>query len=440
MKTMLLPKEIQTRIFMANDETKEVFGKNVYYGWFILATSFYLLFIGYGMRHTFGIFFKPLLAEFQLDRATLSLAFSINLLAYGFTQPLAGRLSDRFGAKFVILGSVLLTAVSMFFLHYASTLWHLYLLYGLMGIGNSGTAFVTHVGLISRWFPARKATALAIANTGASIGQLVLVPLSMVLILNYDWRTAYLILAVSLLLTAVPPILLVLRRGRAEASKATVNEPAQVLMRRAKPFTLNHWSEAFKTVPFWQLAGSYFACGYTVTTITVHLASYVTDQGYSAMTAARVLAITGGVNVFGILIIGALADRFTRKNPLALTYFIRGLAYFLLIYVESLWGIYFFSVLIGLSLLATIPPTSALTGDFFGRENVGSLFGFITLCHQMGSALSSYTGGKLFDLTSSYQLTFLISGLLCMAATLCCLTIRERRMVQSPPEVAVAAP
>lgn len=155
------------------------------------------------------------------------------------------------------------------------------------------------------------------------------------------------------------------------------------------------------------------------------------------MAAARVLAITGGVNVVGILIIGALADRCGRKNPLALTYFVRGLSYFLLFYVESLWGIYFFSVLIGLSLLATIPPTSALTGDFFGRENVGTLFGFITLSHQIGSAVSSYTGGKLFDLTGSYQLAFLISGLLCMAATLCCLTIREGRTVQAQPKVAV---
>ncbi len=425
---------------MANDETKVLFGKSIYYGWFILATSFYLLFIGYGMRHTFGIFFKPILAEFQFDRATLSLAFSINLLAYGLSQPLAGRIADRFGSKFVILGSVFLTATSMFLIHYASALWHLYLLYGLMGIGNSGTAFVTHVGFISRWFPSRKATALAIANTGASIGQLAMVPLAMALILNSNWRTAYLVLAGAMLLTAVPPILLVLGRDRPKESKSTASEPGQLPTHRAKPFTLDHWSEAFKTVPFWQLAGSYFVCGYTVTTITVHLASYVTDQGHTEMAAARVLAITGGVNVFGILIIGTLADRCGRKNPLALTYFIRGLSYFLLLYIESLWGIYFFSVLIGLSLLATIPPTSALTGDFFGRENVGTLFGFITLSHQIGSAVSSYAGGKLFDLTGSYNLAFLISGLLCMAATLCCLTIKERRTVQTQSEVAVAVP
>lgn len=424
---------------MANDDTKELFGKSVYYGWFILAASFYLLFIGYGMRHTFGIFFKPILAEFQVDRATLSLAFSINLLAYGLSQPLAGRLTDRFGSQFIILGSVLLTVVSMSFLHYASALWHLYLLYGLMGIGNSGTAFVTHVGFISRWFPLRKATALAIANTGASLGQLVLVPIAMALILNSNWRTAYLILAAAMLLTAIPPIFLVLGRDRPKESTDTASEHGKVAA-EAKPFALAHWSEACKTVPFWQLAGSYFVCGYTVTTITVHLASYVTDQGYPEMTAARVLAITGGVNVFGILIIGAMADRFSRKNPLALTYFIRGFSYFLLLYVQSLWGIYFFSVLIGLSLLATIPPTSALTGDFFGRENVGTIFGFITLSHQIGSAVSSYTGGKLFDLTGNYQLAFLISGLLCMAATLCCLTIRERRAAQAQPEVAVVVP
>ena len=420
--------------FMANEDTKELFGRNVYYGWFILATSFYLLFIGYGMRHTFGIFFKPILEEFHLDRATLSLAFSINLLAYGFTQPLAGRLSDCFGAKFVILGSVILTATSMFFLYFASSLWHIYLLFGLMGIGNSGTAFVTHVGFISRWFPSRKATALGIANTGASLGQLALVPITMALILNANWRTAYFFLSIAMILTAVPPILLVLGRDGPKESKE------QVPTQRTQPVKRDHWSEAFKTVPFWQLAGSYFVCGYTVTTITVHLASFVTDQGFPEMTAARVLAITGGVTVIGSLTIGTLADRYGRKNPLALTYVIRGLAYFFLLYVESLWGIYCFSALIGFSLLATIPPTSALTGDFFGRENVGTLFGFITLSHQIGSAVSSYAGGKLFDLTGNYQLAFLISGLLCMAATLCCLTIRERRTAKAQPRVAVAVP
>lgn len=436
---MLQPQPSKGLRFVPGEDTRQIFGRNIYYGWFILATSFYLLFIGYGLRHTFGIFFIPILAEFQFDRATLSLAFSINLLAYGMSQPLAGRLSDRFGAKFVILGSVLVSATSMFLLHFASTLWHFYLLYGLMGVGNSGTAFVTHVGFISRWFPERKATALAIANTGASLGQLTLTPLSMALILNSNWRIAYLILSAAMILTAVPPILLALGRDRPKESEEARPRPGQPKARRDTLPRLRHWSEAFKTTPFWQLAGSYFVCGYTVTTVTVHLASHVLDLGYPKMAAARVLAITGGVNIVGILLIGTLADRYGRKNPLALTYFVRGLSYFLLLYVETLSGLYLFSLLIGLSLLATIPPTSAMTGDFFGKENVGTVFGFITLAHQLGSAVSAYSGGKIFDLTGSYRPAFLISGLLCLGATVCCLTIRESRRVPTPAPAASIA-
>jgi MFS family permease len=423
---------------MKNNGETYVWGNRIYYGWFILATSFFLLFIGYGMRHTMGIFLKPILGEFQISRGIVSLAFSINLLGYGFSQPFAGRLTDRFGAKFVIMGSLLLLASSMLLLNVASSLWQVYALYGLMGVGSSGTAFVTHMGFISRWFPSRKATALAIANVGASLGQLAMVPLTMFFILNTGWRTTYLLLAALILLTTIPPTLLVLGRGKPPDSREKTGKPAQIRTRMAEPLTLNHWSEAFRTLPFWQLAGSYFVCGYTVATLVVHLPAFVTDIGFSSTTAARVLAITGGVNVIGILIVGTLADRFGRKRPLAMTYFIRGLSYFFLLYVATISELYVFSVIIGISMLATIPPTSALTGDFFGPGIVSTVFGFITLSHQIGAAVSAFMGGILFDYTGSYQSAFLISGFLLMFATLCSLSIREGKTVQAAPAVATS--
>src|SRR5207249_1877681 len=103
--------------------------------------------------------------------------------------------------------------------------------------------------------------------------------------------------------------------------------------------------------------------------------------------------------------------------------------------VRDAWSLHAFAVLFGLSFVATVPPTTALTADLFGRRSIAFLFGWIFLAHQVGAALGSLAGGLLYEQTGDYLLAFFSSALACFAAAAMVLAIRS----PTRPQVAVAA-
>ena len=151
---------------------------------------------------------------------------------------------------------------------------------------------------------------------------------------------------------------------------------------------------------------------------------YAIEHGVAEIAAASALGLMGAVNVLGGIGAGYASDRFGRRNPLALTYALRGLATLWLMTVRDPWSLHVFAVLFGLSFVATVPPTTALTADLFGRRSVAFLLGWIFLAHQVGAAAGSLLGGVLYELTGDYLAAFFTSALLCFAAASMVLAIR----------------
>ncbi len=154
--------------------------------------------------------------------------------------------------------------------------------------------------------------------------------------------------------------------------------------------------------------------------------------------AATAFALGGGLNTVGTLVVGPLSDRMGRKIPLSFVYLLRGLAFLLFIPLKNDFTVWLVPMMIGFSWIATVPLTSALTGDFFGPKNVGVLFGLVTLSHQLGSGLSAWLSGYIFDLTGSYDIAFALGGYLCFQAALLVSLIKERE-TQIPPAVPLPA-
>ena len=137
-----------------------------------------------------------------------------------------------------------------------------------------------------------------------------------------------------------------------------------------------------------------------------------------------------------------LADRFGRKNLLALVYFLRGCAYILLLLVPSSYGLWFFAVVAGFSWWATAPLTTSLTADVYGLRALGTISGVSFVFHQLGGFSSVLLAGFLHDLTGTYDWPFAIAGALLFPAALFAFTIQERkyssRYQQSVPTGAAA--
>src|SRR5215472_18375764 len=84
----------------------------VYYGWFIVATTFWMAMLSGGGRTGFGVFVLPMSEELGWNRGTISLAAALGALISGVSQPFVGRLYDRLGGRRLILVSLLISGLS----------------------------------------------------------------------------------------------------------------------------------------------------------------------------------------------------------------------------------------------------------------------------------------------------------------------------------------
>lgn len=403
----------------------------IYYGWFILCSSFFAVFLVSGFRMSFGVFLKPMVAEFHWSRAIISLAVGVNTVLYGLLQPVAGRFADRYGTRNIIILGLSIVGLAAILLYFTPGLSYFYLVYGgLLALGFTCSALVIQTSLVSRWFTRNRGLALGIVSSGASAGQFILIPFSVFLIGGVGWRGADLIFGLLVLVTAVPLTLLVIKDSPARASRSG-EEPGGpdrpgLRDRSSPPETeVLPLRSVLKTSPFLLLAAGFFVCGYTTGLVATHLAAYATDLGFSASDAARLLAVMGGMNIFGTLSMGALSDKTGRKIPLAMMYFLRAPAFLAIVLSRNLTVLYAFSIFMGFSYFATVPLTSGLTADIYGARNVGALFGLMFLCHQVGSSISAVLGGLIYDLTGTYHLAFLSAAFLAFAASVASYSIRE---------------
>lgn len=407
----------------------------IFYGWVIVATTFLIALVTVGGRSAFGVFVIPMSEEFGWSRSTISLAAALGFLVNGLSQPFLGRLFDTLGGRKVILASLATFGVTTILLALTFHLVFLIVVFGvIMSIAWSGASLTTTSALLSRWFQRKRATVLSLSTAGASAGGLLLVPLAMAVLQWTDWRMTWVVLGSLVLAVALPLAFFFLRDDPADLGLLPDGDQlsadsGQVTPTRvaAGPLEADTWHVALRSWPFWQLSGAYCVCGFTTAILTTHFIPYAIDRGIAPSTAATALGVMNGLNVVGVIVMGALADRCGRKNLLALVYAARGGAYALLLLAPDAWSLWGFAAITGFSYWATAPLTTSLTADIYGLKTLGTLSGVTFLVHQVGGAVSIQFAGLMRDITGSYTLPFAIAGLLLLPATLSAFSIREKK-------------
>lgn len=414
-----------------------------HYAWIVGAITFLAILAGSGVRSTFGVFIKPIEKEMGWDRAAISVAASFSLFLQGAVGPLIGKLVDRFGPRKMLCGGILLLAAGAYASSQVTRLWQLYLASGvLVPLGAGGGAVVTASAVAARWFEKGRGLFLGMSAAGLSAGQLVFLPASMALTVAYGWRQTYSFMALFLIVVIVPLIAWLIRDDPEEvglqrygAGETERRGKADVSLRAERTSI----RLAIRTRSFWLLAGAYFVCGYTTSGVVgTHLIPHALEQGVPEMAAAGALGLMGGMNVVGTLASGYICDRYGARLPLALYYFLRGASLVFLIWVHDIFTLQIFAILFGLNYISTVPPTSTLVADFFGRLSVGVIVGWVFLSHQVGAAVGSYVGGIVHNLTGGYELAFLSGGILGFVASALVLALeKDPRRVRA--ELAKAA-
>ena len=291
--------------------------QKIFWGWFIVGGAFGVMGINYGARYCFGVFLKPLAAEFLLSRSVISLAAAINMLVYSFCAIFVGRMLDRIAPRWIITVGALIAACGYILTGFVSTPLGLYLSYGLMvGLGSAGMGVVACSSSVSKWFVKKRGLAIGIASMGISLGTVMLTPLSGYIVNVFNWRSGLMALILITLMTGVFISQTLMRKTNPEAYGLLPDGDKTAISRQLPETQIVHNVSAmtlFKDSRFWTLAICQGLAVMISMSVFVHQVAYATDNGIDKMAAAASLAAISFTGFIGQFLFGWITDRI--KDP-----------------------------------------------------------------------------------------------------------------------------
>jgi MFS family permease len=384
-----------------------------------------ILMITMGVRQTSGLFLLPITQATGVSIVAFSFALAVGQFVFGAAQPIFGAIADKFGAvKVIIAGAVMLALGSVLTPYMTSELGLLFTM-GLLGAaGAAAGSFSILIGIAAQRLPAEKRSfASGFINAGGSIGQFVFAPLVQTVIGAAGWAAAMFTTAFAALLTI--PLVLPLRVSDPGPHAAVATAPHLTLREQLRI--------ALKDPSYLCLHAGFFTCGFHIAFLVTHLPNELQLCGLTASVAANSLALIGLFNVAGSLGAGWLGQRYRMKYLLAFIYASR--AAIVAIYVlmpKTALNVYMFAGALGMTWLATVPPTAGIVGKLFGTRYLATLFGLTLLSHQVGGFLGAWLGGLVLARNHSYDWIWYADISLALLAAVANLPIREARLAGEP--------
>ena len=393
----------------------------------ILAAAFCGGFVSFGslLVFTFGIFLKPLTAEFGWTRAQVSLAFTVAALTVAVCSPYTGRLLDRYPARYVVLPCMLIYGVAFGSLSLLTAhLWHLLAVFVVLGIVGNGTTQLGYARVISAWFDHGRGRALSTVMAGVGLGSIVFPPVAQALISTYGWRIAYAVLGGAILLLGIPLTAAFLY----EPQHRTVQEEVA-----QSPLTRPSLPSCLRSSIFLCLTAALVLFSVSTNGVIGHLSPLLTDRGFPAGRAAATLALLGFASLSSRLLTGYLMDRFFAARAVAFMFGLCAAGILIVLFTHQAWTAYTGALMIGAGLGAESDAVPFLLSRYFGLRNFSELYGYTWSAYAVAGALGPLLMGRFFDRTHSYATVLLaFFGMVLLAAVLFSRLPRYRAAQRSP--------
>jgi MFS family permease len=415
-KTML-SRIIRCKILMLMNKNK------FFYGWVIVGVSFINLAVIFGIWYSFSVFFVAIIKEFGWSRAATAGVFSCFMLVHSISAVLIGVFLDRLSPRVIFPAAAFIVALGLVASGSINALWQFYLWYGVLTpIGICALGFIAHGMIIPKWFDRQRGLAMGIAMAGIGLGMQLLVPATQFFISSWGWRSAYLALAVLIVVVLVPLNIIFQRKNPEEVGQnpdgaapfKTLEQSKSSSAPRAVPRTppiAGTIREAMRTKPFWFLAASFFFTPMAIQGTLIHQVASVVDKGFSAAQGAFFFGLAGIMGSAGKIIFGHLSDMIGREKAFALGLSCAFFGVVSLLLLEPGKGalLYAYAVLFGLGYGSIAPIFPARLADLFLGPHFGKITGVLFVAGGAGGAVGVWLNGKIFDLTASYSISFIIS-------------------------------
>lgn len=408
--------------------------RGVFYGWWIVLAVFPIhLWSSGSFFYGFTAFFNPLIATFGWSYTATSFAVSLRQVESGIAAPAVGFLSDRLGARKIILAGVIWTGLGFILLSFVQSLWSFYVLFVFLSIGFSFCMPVPGYSAVANWFIKKRSTALGVVSAAAGAGGFV-VPVIAWLIRQYDWRVALIVLGLAMWIIGIPLSFVIRYRpepyGYLPDGEEKRPEPARNVALQGKAKTASSAEaeftvrQALKTRSLWLLAlvvGISFA---SVQAVAVHIMPFLDTVGVPRAAASMVVALMAVSSAVGRLIFGWLGDRWDKKYLLALTFLLQTVGLLIFAYTHSAWQAIVAMALFGPGMGAVVTFRLAIQADYFGRKAFGSIQGLILGLTTMQTIATPVFAGWIYDMRGSYQLAWLILSMLLFVSMMLTLTLK----------------
>jgi MFS family permease len=413
----------------------------IFYGWWIVAAAFLNLFFAVGIIfYGFPVLYPSLVESLGFTRSQLTQGFFLGFVFAGIPFGLlAGAVIDRIGARWVILLGVVLVGISLLLMGSITRFWHYQLLCILEVLGYVLAGPIANQVLIARWFRVRRGRAMGYAYLGLGLGGVVSPLLINFLTRTYGWRHAIEIVG-ALVLAVLSPVGIWITRsdpsemgllpdGAKELRAVDETSTAATL----KPIGVG---AAVRSTNFWLiLSGSTLAIG-AIGAVIQHLILYLRDQGYSATAASQYSTILLASSLMGRVLVGYGADRFKKKNIMALSYALLGASLSLLVLSRTPSAVCVFALLFGFSMGADYMLIPLVTAECFGTASLGKLLALIIMGYSLGQWGAPWIAGRIFDVQHGYNLVWKLMAIASLLGALAIYVVSpsQRRHTADPED------
>jgi MFS family permease len=390
--------------------------------WVILAAAFAMQMAFAGSHFTFGVFLKPMAGDMGWSRGATAFAYTLVWWASAPATILLGYLSDRIGARIVLLFGGLIFGLGIFLSSRVESLWEFYLYFGVLGGIGRAAARAPVLSAVFQYFNKHRGLAVGITLSGTGIGTLLFPPLMRYIMSISGWRVAFVVLGVLSWLILIPAALIIRkpRAGEAEpapeqSAKSGDTDAHGILGDPDKEWTV---AGVLKNRFFWIFVLTGLACCVSHSFPMAHIVAYASDQGISEFTAASILGVSGIAAAAGRLFWGTISDRIGGRKTVLCCIAIQTAMMFIVAFATDIWAFYLFAVAFGMSYGGVLPLYAVVTRELFGMRRFGTIYGMHSFATSTGMGTGGVLGGYIFDFSGDYFVAFMVSTGLGLIATL----------------------
>lgn len=398
--------------------------RSLFYGWWIVIASFFLLLVCGGTAlYGFSAFFDPIYQEMGWSRAETSIAFSLRSVEGGIVQPIIGFFVDRIGARKCIFIGIILMGVALVLVSRLSSLLTFYVGFFILAMGNTFASGIPEYSAIANWFRKRRALALGILTAGMGASG-IMTPILSSMIDSYGWRETLLIMVPVVLAVGIPLSLLIRHRPEPYGYRPDGEKPnAESIADGKKTSAALHAADegftirqALATRTFWLLFLYSLFISFASSAIQVHLMSHLVNVGISRDLAALTMTGYTAGSLVGRIGLSWLGDRYSKKKLLILSAVLQAVGVLIFAYIKEPWMIIPFLIFYAPGFGGPIPLLPAIQADYFGTKSFASVRGLMALGYSIPGILGPWIAGLICDMQGSYTLAFVIFSAACLLA------------------------